>query len=114
MGCEDLKFATNKQLKYHMLSVHEEEKPFNCNLCDYSSVTKSNLNRHVSDVHEDNRPFECEKCEAKYKSKPALGTTHILRRHFLEMSKSLQISLKVKRSQKDHKRSQKVQKGSKK
>ena len=55
MGCEDLKFATNKQMKYHMMSVHEKEKPFNCNLCDYSSVTKSNFNRHVSDVHEDNR-----------------------------------------------------------
>ena len=55
MGCQNLKFATNKQLKYHMLSVHEKEKPFNCNLCDYSSVTKSNFNRHVSDVHEDNR-----------------------------------------------------------
>ena len=55
LGCEELTFATNKQLKYHMLSVHEKEKQFNCNLCDYSSVTKSNLNRHISDVHEDNR-----------------------------------------------------------
>ena len=55
LGCEELKFATNKQLKYHMSSVHEKEKPFNCNLCDYSSVTKSNFNRHISDVHEDNR-----------------------------------------------------------
>ena len=39
-------------MKTHVASVHEEKKPFKCDICDYSCSRKGNMNRHVSTVHE--------------------------------------------------------------
>ena len=38
-------------------------KPFKCNICDYSCSTKSDLNRHVASVHEGKKPFKCDICD---------------------------------------------------
>ena len=40
-------------MKQHILSVHEDNKPFKCDICDFMSSLKSNLNRHVASVHEE-------------------------------------------------------------
>ena len=39
---------------------------FNCEVCDYRYSQKSNLKEHVSSVHDGNKPFKCEICEHKY------------------------------------------------
>ena len=39
---------------------------FNCKVCDYRYSQKSNLKEHVSSVHDGNKPFKCEVCEHKY------------------------------------------------
>ena len=38
---------------------------FNCEVCDYGYSQKSNLKGHVSSVHDGNKPFKCEVCELK-------------------------------------------------
>ena len=47
----------------HVLSVHEEENPFRCEICDYSFPLKSKMNKHVVSVHEEDNPFGCEICD---------------------------------------------------
>ena len=41
------KFKKNSQLKNHKASVHEEIKPFNCKLCDYSCAIKGNFDSKI-------------------------------------------------------------------
>ena len=36
----------------HIASVHEELKPFICEICDNSFSQKSKMNKHVMSVHE--------------------------------------------------------------
>ena len=48
-------------MNIHVTSVHKGEKPFKCDICDYSCSRKGNLNRHVS-MHEGNKPFKCDIC----------------------------------------------------
>ena len=50
-------------------SVHEEKKPFVCQLCNYVSYLKTNLKAHVDSVHEGKRPFQCQLCEKRCSSK---------------------------------------------
>ena len=47
----------------HVASLHEGKKPFNCELCDYSSSVKSSMNKHIASVHEGKKPFKCEYCD---------------------------------------------------
>ena len=50
----------NKQtLKIHVESVHEEKKPYNCDICDYSFSRKGNMNKHVESVHGEKNPSKC-------------------------------------------------------
>ena len=40
------------ELKTHVSSVHEVEKPFKCDMCDYCCSRKSSLKRHIASVHD--------------------------------------------------------------
>lgn len=41
---------------------HTGEKPFKCELCDYSSADKCNLNRHMK-KHNGEKSYRCEVCD---------------------------------------------------
>lgn len=55
----------------HMRRVHKEYRPFICELCPKSFLTKQELGQH-SRSHSDHRPFLCSICHAKFKSKHSL------------------------------------------
>ena len=56
-------------LKIHISSVHEEEKPFKCGICQASFSAKGDMNRHISSVHEKKKPFNCGVCQASFSTK---------------------------------------------
>ena len=65
-----------------ILNVHEQpkesEKPFKCDLCDYSSVRRGDLKRHMRS-HTGEKPFKCELCD--YSSSGSGGLTVHRRSH---------------------------------
>jgi uncharacterized Zn-finger protein len=54
----DTPFSENSKLNGHIESVHEEKKPFICNICNYKCYHKPSLRRHVESGHEGKKPFK--------------------------------------------------------
>ena len=44
-----------RNMSRHIASVHEKQKPCNCDICDYSCYRKSQMNRHFASVQEEKR-----------------------------------------------------------
>ena len=42
-------------LKSHVASVHEGNKPFKCDICDYSCSLKQYMKQHVAKKHKGNQ-----------------------------------------------------------
>lgn len=59
----------------HIMTVHEEQRPFRCNVCEMSFGRKGVLKKHVQMVHEHSRKFECETCKISF------GLKSDLKRH---------------------------------
>ena len=55
--CGKVSFTTKQSINGNVVAVHEEIKPFKCEICDYSCSIKSNMNKHVARVHEEKEPF---------------------------------------------------------
>ena len=53
-------------MKVHSLSVHEWNKPFKCDICDYSFSLKCNMNRHIVSVHNGKKLYKCNICDATF------------------------------------------------
>ena len=47
----------------HVASVHDNKKPFKCEICDYRCSQKGDLSKHFTAVHEKKKPFKCEICD---------------------------------------------------
>ena len=47
-------------MKVHVSSVHEEKKPFKCEICHHTCSQKGHLKKHVDSVHEGKKPFKCD------------------------------------------------------
>ena len=62
-------FATERNLKKHIASVHEGKKLFQCNICVVSFAQKSQLNRHTASIHEGKKAFKCDICDANFTRK---------------------------------------------
>ena len=45
------------------------DKPFNCNICEYSCSVRASLTKHVSAVHEKNKPYNWDFCDGKFATK---------------------------------------------
>ena len=77
-NCEicEFRFSKESKLKSHVDTVHKGKKPFHCHQCDYSCTTKSRFNSHISKVHDGIvQAFQCEYCDKK------IATIHILNIH---------------------------------
>ena len=50
------KYSSSRKstMKTHVSMVHEEKKPFKCDICDYRCSQKSTIKTHVASVHEGN------------------------------------------------------------
>ena len=59
-------FSRKSSLLNHVASVHEKKKHFECEFCDKKCSKKSNLNIHVSMVHKQEKPFKCELCDQHF------------------------------------------------
>ena len=55
--------------KVHFESVHEEKKPYKCDICDKSFPLKSVLQTHIGSVHKKKNPFKCEICDYRCSQK---------------------------------------------
>ena len=63
----DLSFAKKHNLKVHIRTVHEGQKPFKCTICDASFARSGNLKKHVATVHERKKPFQCTLCGVSWR-----------------------------------------------
>ena len=49
-------------LKHHLATVHVEEKPFQCDMCDYKAKAARFVFRHKQQVHDKILPHVCHVC----------------------------------------------------
>jgi uncharacterized Zn-finger protein len=59
-------FTEFKNLKSHVLSVHEGIKPHSCYICGNNFSKVANLNSHINSVHEGVKTFSCFYCEKSF------------------------------------------------
>ena len=71
-------FKCSTEMRYsihkHKKAVHNNEKPFKCEICLKCFGVKWKLNRHWKIVHENEKPFKCEICQKGFGFKTVLNT----------------------------------------
>ena len=60
----DKRFKQTSHLKRHS-ATHSSDRPFQCEVCDKSFKQKATLKRHFA-THSGERPFQCEVCDKSY------------------------------------------------
>ena len=59
-------------LKMHIKAVHNKIKDEKCQLCDYSTPSKSDLQKHIRQVHLNKRAYSCIECTKTFTTQPNL------------------------------------------
>ena len=67
-------------MKTHIVKVHEKQKPFDFEICEYKCCVKSSMMMHISSVHDKIKPFKCEKCDKSFPKRTPLER-HIISVH---------------------------------
>lgn len=62
-------------LKHHITYRHRTERPFNCQICQYSFKSKSDLRRHI-DTHNQEDPYKCSVCNFQSRCAQSVATHH--------------------------------------
>ena len=83
----DEQFLQSKDLLAHN-SIHSGIKAFECNTCGKTFATLSRVNDHEMKVHSGKKPFECKVCEKKFGLKGDLQNHMKTRIHLNEMKKN--------------------------
>ena len=84
----DKRFYGWQPLEDH-ISIHRNDKPHECNICDYKSAYRHDIKVHVDSTHKEQKRFSCDKCEKTFftsqKLKIHLTTVHERKKnHFCE------------------------------
>ena len=70
--CEICDYSSSYKgsLTKHIASGYNAKKSFKCDICDHSFSTKGNLKKHIGKVHESKKPFTCHLfCNQTYSQK---------------------------------------------
>ena len=73
----------------NIISVHDERKPFKCEICDAYFENNANLKKHAKSVHEAKKTFKCPVCVATLTQKGSL--IDILQQCMMEKSSDLRL-----------------------
>ena len=73
-------FRDNRDLRRHVIAVHEKQKPYECNICFKKFGFESNLRGHKKAVHSQKGPFQCKECPMRFFKK-----AQYLKKHFTMM-----------------------------
>lgn len=85
-GCGK-KFKRYKSYRVHERSIHLNEKPFRCQLCNKKFTQKSDLAKHTY-THSGIKPFLCLTCEKPFSQSSNLYT-HMKRIHKIKPAKQV-------------------------
>ncbi|XP_066154943.1 zinc finger protein 58-like isoform X2 [Euwallacea fornicatus] len=69
-------FSNSKSLKCHIKTIHEQIKPFICNICGHKSSRKAMLELHMRQ-HTASKPYKCDYCNFR------TGDHNSLRKHLM-------------------------------
>ncbi|XP_046982847.1 zinc finger protein 2 homolog [Schistocerca americana] len=66
-------FSRKNSLEVHM-SIHRDNKPFECHMCHRTFAQKISLNIHIASQHTGELNYSCEVCDKSFASASALNT----------------------------------------
>ena len=72
----------------HSIKVHNEHKPFNCQLCDYKADTLYKLRKHKDNKHVKTAIYACTECEKSFKEYRTLEY-HRVTKHNVEGTQNI-------------------------
>ncbi|MPC88003.1 Zinc finger protein 177 [Portunus trituberculatus] len=64
-------FKVGKDLQAH-IATHEGGKRFHCSHCDKELTSYRNLKNHIASIHQKERPFACQQCKKTYSKASSL------------------------------------------
>ena len=70
-------FKSSSHLTYHTRSVHTNERPYTCNVCDKAFTQMVKLKRHKL-IHSGEKLFNCDNCDKKFATNYQLKEHQIL------------------------------------
>ena len=59
-------FSSKISLNLHILSIHEGQIQFSCDICDQNFTSKYCLKRHTASIHEGKKPLKCDVGETSF------------------------------------------------
>ncbi|KAK8383340.1 hypothetical protein O3P69_011663 [Scylla paramamosain] len=62
----DKELTSYRNLRNHIASIHQKERPFACQECKKTYSKASSLQVHMRSVHTGERPFECSVCDKTF------------------------------------------------
>ena len=71
----DSKYFEKRNLKSHILKIHEKKTPFKCNQCDKAYSKQNCFKRHIKDIHDGRYKMKStELCDKHFTQKTHLRT----------------------------------------
>ena len=78
-------------MRQHIASVHGNEKPFKCAICNHCFALKHNLTQHIKRVHEKKTKNQCKECDMTFATRDDLKC-HTREVHVSNMDLNIKIS----------------------